>query len=170
MSDLDATHEAVKGAAEEPKPTADTVPGSASVPEIRHRRIPRARTLVRILVLLLTLALVAAWQWTRGRTMGPAAIGIDPRSSVVLTVLPGENYGEAAVYLGTGIDGPRLADEAEVVAAVRAAVADERKTDVLIQAAGAVISGEVARVQDAATAALPAQSEVRVHLSLIPAD
>jgi hypothetical protein len=170
MSDLDATNDAVTGKADEPNTTAESVTEPASVPVIRRRPIPRARTLVRILILFLLLALVASWQWTRGRTEGPAAMGFDPGATVVLTVLPGENYGEAAVYLGTQADGLPLADDAAIVAAVRTAVVDEGKTEVLIQAAGAVISGEVARVQSTASAALPVPSGVRVHLSLIPAD
>ncbi len=128
------------------------------------------KLLFRGLVLLLTLALLASWQLTRGRTLGPAALGIDPGVTVVLTVLPGANFGEAAVYLGTGDDGQPLADDAAIGAAVRAATGDERKTEVLIQAAGAVINGEVSRVYDTVSAALSAQSKARVHLSLLPDD
>ena len=170
MSDLDAANDAFKGKADNSNTTAETVTETGSAPEFPRRRALASKAFARILVLLLLLALVASWQWTRGRTEGPAAMGFDPGATVVLTVLPGENYGEAAVYLGKQVDGLPLADDAAIVAAVRAAVVDEGKTEVLIQAAGAVISGEVARVQCAASAALPVPSGVRVHLSLIPAD
>ena len=164
MSEHDATNDDDQGAVDELKIAAE------AAQEIRRHQVPRVGTLFRAVILLLLLALLATWQWTRVRTLGPAALGIDPASTVVLTVLPGANYGEAAVFLGTSADGQLLADDAAIAGAVRAAVGDDGKTEVLIQAAGSVVSGEVVKVHDIASAALPAQNNVRVHWSLLPAD
>jgi hypothetical protein len=136
----------------------------------RSRSVLVLKILPRVVVLLLTLALFISWQSTRGRRSGPAALGLDPAASVVLTVLPGANYGEATVYLGNGADGQTLANDDAIIAAVRSAFDQEGRTEVLIQAAGSVVNREVVRVCNAATTALPAEHKSRVYLSLLPAD
>ncbi|HUY31415.1 MAG TPA: hypothetical protein VMV69_01435 [Pirellulales bacterium] len=164
MSEHDTTNDASQDAVGDPNAAPD------ALLEIPRRRAPAGTMPLRVVALLLTVALLGGWQWTRGRALEPAALGLDPGATVVLTLLPGANYGAAAVYLGLGADGPPLADDAAITAAVLAAAGDGGNTEIVIQAAGSVLSGEVARVHDAALAASPDHRNMRVHWSLLPAE